>query len=73
MSCIVNVSWVLLSIVQFYELFICIAQRHVSEKLQLSLNQFEIFTLPFQQLFMSALVDNLSLVHYENHIGALDG
>jgi len=41
-------------------------------ELQLSLNQFEIFTLPFQQLFMPALVDDLSLVHYEDHVGALD-
>jgi hypothetical protein len=41
-------------------------------KLQLSLNQLEIFTLPFQQFFMPALVDDLSLVHYEYHVGALD-
>jgi hypothetical protein len=42
-------------------------------ELQLSLNQFEIFTLPLQQLFMPALVDNLSLVHYEDHVGSFDG
>jgi hypothetical protein len=51
----------------------CIAQRDMTENLQLSLDQFEIFSLPFQQLFMLALVDNLSLVHYENHVSPLDG
>jgi hypothetical protein len=62
-----------LSIVQFYEVCMCIAQRDMTENLQLSLDQFEIFSLPFQQLFMLALVDNLSLVHYENHVSPLDG
>jgi hypothetical protein len=73
MSCIAIVSCVLLSIVQVYEMFICIAQRDMTGELQLSLNQFEIFTLPFQQLFMPALVDNLSLIHHEDHVGAFDG
>lgn len=67
-----------MSIVQAYEMCICIAQdvyisRGFGRKLQLSLNQFEIFALPFQQLFMSTLVDDFSLVHYEDHVSALDG
>jgi len=61
-----------LSIVQVYEICICTAQRKRGRELQLSLNQFEIFTLPLQQLFMPALVDDLSLIHYENYVGALD-
>jgi hypothetical protein len=73
MSCIVIASYVLSSIVQVYEMRMCIVERKVTENLQLSLNQLEIFTLPFQQLFMPALVDNLSLVHYENHVSPLDG
>ena len=73
MSCIAIASCALLSIVQVYEVCICIAQINVTENLQLSLNQFEIFTLPFQQLFMPALVDDLSLIHDENDVGTFYG